>query len=93
MNNTCFLSEISKTGSLNASLILRQYKLDLMTRFMEIKAMNPRLIQNEIAKELGCSSDTVKRYGNDIDMPSPYRKQTYTNRKKNKTKNSKWYFH
>ena len=52
MNKTYSLSEISKTVSLNSSLILRQYKLDLMARFMEIEAMNPKLTQNEIAKQL-----------------------------------------
>ena len=60
MNNTFSLSEISKTGSLNSSLTLRQYKLDLMARFMEIKAMNPQLTQNEFAKQLGyCYCRTI----------------------------------
>ena len=52
MNITYSLSKISKTGSLYSSLILRQYKLDLMARVMEIITMNPKLIQNEIAKQL-----------------------------------------
>ena len=43
MNITSPLSEISKTGSLKSSLILRQYELGLMARFMEIKARNPKL--------------------------------------------------
>ena len=70
MKITYSLSEISRTGSLNSSLILRQYRLDLMARFMEIKAMNPKITQNEIAKQLGYSSATVKRYRNVVDMPS-----------------------
>ena len=37
MNNTFSLEQISKTGNLDANLILRQYKLDLMSRFMEKK--------------------------------------------------------
>ena len=69
MNNTFSLSEISKTGSPICSLILRQYKLDLMARVIEIKAMNPKLTRNEIAKKLGYSSATVKRYRIDVDMP------------------------
>ena len=73
MNNTFSLEQISKTGELNANLILRQYKLDLMARFMEKKSNNPKLTQKEIAKELGYSSSTLQRYRNDISMNSPYR--------------------
>ena len=78
------MSEISKTGSLDSSLILRQYKLDLTARLIEIKTMNPKLTQNEIAKQLGYPSATVKRYRNDVDMPSPHRTQTNTNKRKQK---------
>ena len=53
MNITYCLSEFSKTGSLNSGLILRQYKIDLMARFMEKEAMNPKLTLNVIAKQLG----------------------------------------
>ena len=34
--------------------------------------MNSRLSQDPIAKELGCSSNTL-RYRQDVNMPSPYR--------------------
>ena len=47
MNNTFSLEQLSKTFSLDSYLILRQYKLDLMARFMEIKSMNPKLEQSE----------------------------------------------
>ena len=67
MNKTFSLSDISKTGRLISSLIIRQYKPDLMARFMEIKAINPKETQNENAKRLGYSSATVKRYRNDVD--------------------------
>ena len=82
--NECyfFLSEISKTGSTNSSLILRQYKLDFMAGILETKAMNPKLTQNEIAKQLAYSSATVKRYRSDIIMPSPYRIQSNTTKRK-----------
>ena len=73
MNNTFSLEQISKTGNLDANLILRQYKLDIMARFMEMKSNNPKLTQKQICKELGFSDSTVKRYRNDIKMPSPYR--------------------
>ena len=67
--------------------MLRQYKLDLMARFMEIKAMNPKITQNENAKGLGYSSATVKRYRNDVDLPSPYKLQSNTNKRKQKFSN------
>ena len=73
MNHTSSSEQISKTSSLDSNLILRQYKLDLMARFMEIKSVNPKLRQNQIAKELGCSGSILKRYRNDVNMLSPYR--------------------
>ena len=73
MNNTFSLEQISKTGNLDANLILRQYKLDLMSRFMEMKSNNPKFTQKQISKELGFSDSTLKRYRNDINMQSPYR--------------------
>ena len=51
MNNTSYLEQISETGNLDATLILRQYKLDLMSRFMALKYNNPKLRQDQIAKE------------------------------------------
>ena len=54
---------------------------------MEMKAINPILTKNEIAKKLGYSSDTVKRFRNDIKMPLFYRIQSNTNKKKQKTPN------
>ena len=49
--------------------------------------MSPTLTQNEIAKQLGYSSATVKRYRNDVNMPSPYRIHTNTNKKRQKFSN------
>ena len=51
MNNTFSLEQISKTGDFNADLIMRQYKLDMMAKIIEIKSINPKLKQSEIAKE------------------------------------------
>ena len=52
MNNTFSLEQISETVNLDSSLIFRQYKLNLMARFMEIKSLNPKIRQDQIAKEL-----------------------------------------
>ena len=50
MKNTFTLEQIAKTGDLNADLIMRQYKLDKKAKFMEIKSINPKLKEAEIAK-------------------------------------------
>ena len=50
-NKTFSLEQKSRTGKLVANLILRQHKLDLRARFMEIKTYNPKMKQKEIAKE------------------------------------------
>ena len=61
MNNTFSLAQISKTRSLDSNRILRQYKLALMARFVEVKSINTKLRQDQIAKDLGCSTSTLQR--------------------------------
>ena len=73
MNNSFSLQQIQKTSNLDANLISRQYKLNLMADFMRVKYENPKMKQSEIANQLGMSSSTVQRYRNDINMLSPYR--------------------
>ena len=73
MNNNFSLQQIQKTSNLDANLISRQYKLNLMADFMKLKYENPRMKQSEIANQLGMSSSTLQRYRNDINMLSPYR--------------------
>ena len=51
-----------------------------MARFMEIKSVNPRLRQDQSAKELGCSGSTLQRYSQDINMFSLYRVPPSTNK-------------
>ena len=43
MTNTFSSEQLSKAGNLDSNLTLRQYKLDLMAGFMEIKYVNPKL--------------------------------------------------
>ena len=89
MNNTFSLQQIQKTSNLDANLISRQYKLNLMADFMRMKYENPKLKQSEIANQLGVSSSTLKRYRNDIDMVSPYRiHPNNTNKRVKKVKNT-----
>ena len=73
MNNNFSLQQIQKTSNLDANLISRQYKLNLMADFMKVKYENPRMRQSEIANQLGMSSSALQRYRNDINMLSPYR--------------------
>ena len=53
MNNRFSLQQISKTGNLDSNLISRQYKLNLMGKFMQVKFEKPRLKQSEITDQLG----------------------------------------
>ena len=68
MNNIFSLQQIQKTSNLDANLISRQYKLNLMADFMIVKYENPRMRQSEIANQLGMSSSTLQRYRNDINV-------------------------
>ena len=75
MNNTFSLQQISRSSNLDANIISRQYKLNLMLDLMRLKYENPKLKQSEKAKELKISTSTIQRYRNDINMLSPYRIQ------------------
>ena len=84
MNNSFSLQQIQKTSNLDANLISRQYKLNLMADFMKLKYENPRMRQSEIANQLGMSSSTLQRYRNDINMLSPYRISPNNTKKRSK---------
>ena len=43
-----------------------------MTRFVDIKSVQPKLRQDQIATELDCSSCTLQRYRQDQKMLLPY---------------------
>ena len=58
-----------------------------MARFMEIKSINPKLKQSEIAKELAVSRSTLQRYRQERNMFPPYRMPSTINRRKQKTSN------
>ena len=49
MTNTFSLEQTSKTGNLGNKILLRQYKLDLMAKFIQIKSVNPKIKQSELA--------------------------------------------
>ena len=90
MNNSFSLQQIQKTGNLDANLISRQDKLNLMADFMRVKYENPKMRQSQIAIQLGLTSSTLQRYRNYINMLSPYRinpKNTNERTKKNSNTN------
>ena len=88
MNNSFSLQQIQKTSNLDAILISRQNKLNLMADFMRLKNENPKMKQSEIANQLNLSSSTIQRHRNDINMLSPYRfNPNNTNKSTKKAKN------
>ena len=58
---------------MDSNLITKHYRLKLMNDFMNIKYLNPKLKQSEIASQLKMSTSTIQRQRNDINMLSPYR--------------------
>ena len=84
MKNSFSLQQMQKTSNLDANLISRQYKLNLMADFMRLKYENPRMKQSEIANKLSLSSSTIQRYRNDINMLSPYRSNPNNTKKRSK---------
>ena len=64
--NTFSVQQKTKPENLDVNLLLRQNKLHLMSRFMEIASINTKLGQIQTATELGSSSSTLQRYRYDI---------------------------
>ena len=89
MNNTFSLQQRSETGNLDSKLISRQYKLNFLCKFMQMKSNEPRITQKQICNQLGFSDSTIKRYRNDKNMLSPYRIQPIiTNNRSKKVLNT-----
>ena len=84
MNNSFSPQQIQKTSNIEANLISRQNKLNLMADFMRVKYENPKMKQSEIANQIGLSTSTLQRYRNDINMLSPYRINPSKNHKRTK---------
>ena len=78
------LAEINKTANIDPNLLTRHYKLKLMNDFMNIKYLNPKMKQSEIANQLNMSTSTIQRQRNDTNMLSPYRINPNNNKKRPK---------
>ena len=86
------MEQIAKNGDLKVDLIVRQYKLDKMANFMEIKSDNPKLKQSELAKELAVSTSTLQRYRRETNVHLHYRKVQSSNTNTKKTKDFEPYW-
>ena len=75
-----------KSENVTSNSILRLYKQNMMLKFKEVKSNEPRLTQKENSKQLGFSDSTVKRFRDDIQMDSPFKRDTV--RKKNEKSNT-----
>ena len=81
------LQRKSQTSNFEPYLILRKYKLDSKAKFTEKNSINPKLRQDQIAKELRCSNGILKQYRQDIIMLLPYRIPSNGEKKKRKSLN------
>ena len=89
MNNSFSVQKISRTGNLDPNLLSRQFKLDLMSKFIFIELQFPKMKQSQIANQLGYSTSTLQRYTNNKIMLSPYRiHQNNTHKRVKKGKNT-----
>ena len=60
-----------------------------MANFLRVIYENPKMKQSEIANQLGKCASTLQRYGNEINMLSPYRiNPSNTNKRAKKAKNT-----
>ena len=84
MNNSFSLQQIQKTSYVDATLISRQNKINLMADFLRVNYENPKIKQFDIANQLGLFSSTLQIYRNDINMLSPYRINQNNNKKRTK---------
>ena len=59
-----------------------------MARFMKIISIILKLSQDQLAKDLGCSSSTLQRCSHDVNMLSPYRIPSNSHKRRPKISNT-----
>ena len=74
-----------KSENLNSNSILRIFKHKMMLKVMGIKSKEPRLTQKQICNQLGYSDSTIKRFRDDIQMDSPYKRSKYRKKTQSQT--------
>ena len=70
--NTFTIDKAAKSETLGSTSILRFHNQNIMLTIMEIESKEPRITRKQICNELGFSDSTIQRYGDDINMDSPY---------------------
>ena len=88
MNKRFSYDNITKSHSIQPNDLNRVYKLDRCCDFREEKYNSPKLTQKEICKKIGFSDSTIKRYRDDIQMDSPYRRNNNKKKTNNKSNTS-----
>jgi transcriptional regulator with XRE-family HTH domain len=66
-------NELKLLSEINPESIIKAHKINIIFKFMNIKAEQPNLTQEQICKKLGISSSTIKRIRTDLNVKSPYR--------------------
>ena len=69
MNMAYSSVQLTETGNIHTNFKLRQYEIDLMFKFIEIKSNSPNLTKTA---ELNYSYSTIKRYRSERNMPNTY---------------------
>ena len=85
MSNKFTIDQLSKSQTIDPNSINRLYKINMMLNFMEIRSNIPKMKQSQICKQLGTSDSTIKRYRDDIQMDSPYKRKNYKKKKPNQS--------
>ena len=67
------LSNIKHLTDFDPNGLNKLYKLNIANKFMNAKAANPGLTQDQLCKMIGTSSSTMKRVRTDLNLTSPYR--------------------
>ena len=76
MNITSSLEQITKTRNRGAKIVLREYKLDLISRFILYFSNNQKLTQKQIVQHSGLLDSIIETYRGQTNTTSPYNRKT-----------------
>ena len=77
MINHFTIDQLAKSETVDLTSIKSSYKLQILCKFLEMKSSQPKLTQKHFSKQLDYSDSTIKRYRDDIQMDSPYNKNSF----------------
>lgn len=67
------IDNLLKVGSLDANLFNKEFVLNRVNEFMTIRNENPNFHCDDICKQMGTSSNVMRRYFSDLKMNSPFK--------------------